>query len=334
MPSETQFKTVTLHCEAHGDYDVREIVGFEHLTRKVCQQCQKERATAEKRAEDEAMARIDANVAEKAAVVHADPLAAKPMDDKLGIIGRRMDSCDLHGEFVATHFRHRDIWSTCPECRREKQERESEERRQADLKAAQIRRAQALLDQSRIPLRFQDATFDTYRVGNEAQQQNLDTLREYAERFPEYRSSGGGLILCGRTGTGKTHLVTALGREVIERHGMSFLFVTANKIFTAIKNTYGNTEKRESDVYDALAGVDLLAIDEIGVQKGSDFELNVLFEVINRRYEDMLPTILLSNLAKDEIKAAVGDRVMDRMRQGGRMIVFDWESARAPRKAA
>lgn len=74
---------------------------------------------------------------------------------------------------------------------------------------------------------------------------------------------------------------------------------------------------------------DLLIIDEVGVQFGSESEKIILFEIINERYEQMKPTILISNLSEDELSRYVGERIIDRMREGkGAVINFDWESYR------
>ena len=70
-------------------------------------------------------------------------------------------------------------------------------------------------------------------------------------------------------------------------------------------------------------------LDEIGIQFGSDTERMYLFEVVNRRYENALPTVLISNLDRDKFRDEVGERVIDRLREdGGRMIAFSGESFR------
>ena len=75
---------------------------------------------------------------------------------------------------------------------------------------------------------------------------------------------------------------------------------------------------------------DLLIIDEVGVQRGSDFEKETFFDVINERYENMRPTIILSNLTIEEIKVFLGERVFDRLREnGGKAFLLDWPSYRA-----
>ena len=74
---------------------------------------------------------------------------------------------------------------------------------------------------------------------------------------------------------------------------------------------------------------DLLVIDEVGVQFGTDTEKMILFEILNERYENLKPTILISNLSIESLKKFTGDRVIDRMKENkGKVLIFNWNSAR------
>ncbi len=78
--------------------------------------------------------------------------------------------------------------------------------------------------------------------------------------------------------------------------------------------------------------LDLLVIDEIGVQSGTDNERKILFEIIDSRYLQMAPTILLSNLEQTQVIDLVGERVVDRMYENkGGVLTFNWPSHRAQR---
>jgi DNA replication protein DnaC len=68
------------------------------------------------------------------------------------------------------------------------------------------------------------------------------------------------------------------------------------------------------------------------VQFGSDTEKLLLFDILNERYERRRPTILMSNLPRDEVSSYLGERVFDRLREdGGEFISFTWESYRKSR---
>ena len=73
----------------------------------------------------------------------------------------------------------------------------------------------------------------------------------------------------------------------------------------------------------------LLILDEVGVQMGTEAEKLLIYEVINGRYENYRPTILISNLSFKEMENYIGARSIDRLKsKDGAMVVMDWESYR------
>lgn len=77
-----------------------------------------------------------------------------------------------------------------------------------------------------------------------------------------------------------------------------------------------------------LSSIDLLVIDEVGVQRGSDDEKATLTDVINQRYRDMRPTILLTNLPGNDLKELLGPRVMSRLTEKATFVSFKWDDWR------
>jgi len=78
----------------------------------------------------------------------------------------------------------------------------------------------------------------------------------------------------------------------------------------------------EQQAFNYLARPGLLVLDEVGVQHGSETERMLLTEIVNDRYADEKPTILISNLTMLEFTQVVGERVADRFKEGGRVVVF------------
>jgi DNA replication protein DnaC len=96
-----------------------------------------------------------------------------------------------------------------------------------------------------------------------------------------------------------------------------------------VKETWGGRSKRaEQEVLDRFSNVDLLVIDEIGVQFETKTEENILFEIINERHESMKATILISNLDYVGFKKIIGERLNDRLFEDWRILEFNWESYR------
>jgi DNA replication protein DnaC len=154
-------------------------------------------------------------------------------------------------------------------------------------------------------------------------------VKAFADAFADRRDAGSGLVLIGRPGTGKTHLATAACKVAI-RDGFTAVFSSTLGFLQAVKSSYRRTsEITERDVIDRFAAPDLLALDEVGVQHHSNAERVVLTELINRRYEHLRSTILLGNLTTAELEESLGQRVMRRIRETSRVVVFDWEGYRS-----
>jgi DNA replication protein DnaC len=91
-----------------------------------------------------------------------------------------------------------------------------------------------------------------------------------------------------------------------------------------------DSAKSEADVLRSLGSeIDLLIIDEIGVQRGTEDEQVILFDIINRRYRDLRPTILLTNLSGKAMREFMGPRIIDRLMERAIFVKFAWESWRA-----
>lgn len=188
-----------------------------------------------------------------------------------------------------------------------------------------------LLRQLEIPERFASCTLDSYKPVGKDSERALRVCQAYASKWTDRLKQGGGLVMCGKPGTGKNHLALAIARYVIENHQSPVIFTTALKIAREFKSTWSKTATRcENDVISHFTTPDLLIIDEVGVQFGSEAEKLIMFEIINTRYERMKPTILISNQTKEELAAFVSERVIDRMSDGGGCTLsFTWDSYRS-----
>lgn len=190
-----------------------------------------------------------------------------------------------------------------------------------------------LMASAAIPRRYMGCGFDNYVVEVAGQQTVLDICRDYAEHFEDRARKGSCLILCGNPGTGKNHLASAIAQTVLSK-GYGVLQVTAYDIIARIRQTWqrGSDHKAELDVIREFAEAGLLIIDEVGKTFGSDGERVHLFEVIDHRYRDLKPTIILSNENVSGIEKYLGTAAFDRLCQNGDLLLFDWKSHR--RRAA
>ncbi|MDD2109276.1 MULTISPECIES: ATP-binding protein [Pseudomonas] len=241
--------------------------------------------------------------------------------------------CRVHGDFtdeLIESFLGDHFWQGCTRCQFDALHSADEAIRQP---AQKVRRNWAMnvsLMASEIPLRFRAATLDTYRAETEGQAVALTECRDYVHGFERNWELGRSMLLLGSVGTGKTHLACAIAQQVIRSYGASARYTMAIEIIRDIKMTFDKkSEQTERDVYSSLLAPDLLVIDEVGVQHGSDFERQVLFEVVDSRYRQLMPTIVISNLGLAGLRKCLGDRAVDRLTDaGGPAVLFTWASAR------
>lgn len=263
------------------------------------------------------------------------------VSDLIGKFGQSLSSevrqCDIHGEYKSTLLgcgnSRPAVWTRCDLCleieRKEKDKIQSEE----IAKTIARESLEKKIGRACIPPRFVEKSFENFNADTSVKQVALNTCKEYADNFEKHLKVGRSILMLGDVGTGKTHLASAIGNQILRETKYSVLYITASSIIRYVKNSFNkDSEYSESDAYHYFAKPHLLIIDEVGVQNATEFELTVMFEVINLRYEEMKPTMVISNRGIADLPKYLGDRVVDRLREGGgKMIPFKWESERSKR---
>jgi DNA replication protein DnaC len=175
--------------------------------------------------------------------------------------------------------------------------REEAERLAAERRRAAQRELERAVGRAGIPRRFRDRTFASYQADTPAQRHALALCRAYSEGFDEIRRKGSCLLLVGGPGTGKTHLACAILSSVI-RAGHTGLFMSVSAALRLIREAYTPHARRsETESFALLTAPDLLVLDEVGLAVGSERNRRaVLFDVLNTRYAEVRPTILIGNL--------------------------------------
>lgn len=129
-----------------------------------------------------------------------------------------------------------------------------------------------------------------------------------------------GLFIYGNTGVGKTHFCHTLQNA---NKGKVENFVSLLYEFRDyIQNGFYN------DKIKTLCDVDYLIIDDIGAEKTSDFVVEFLYTIVNRRYENMKKTVLTTNLQLSDFEKRYSDRVLSRISEMCVMVELDEEDRR------
>lgn len=251
-------------------------------------------------------------------------------------LGRKQVNCAAHGPFMSKGFKfsrpassvgEHELWSACPVCLATLEE--IRRRKEVEALARDLEyKIQERIASACIPQRFVGKSLTNYTAESDGQRRVLAIAQDYVNAFARYRKRGDSLVFAGLPGTGKSMLSMLILQEVC-RQGYDARYVTCQGLIQAIRRTWGKDgEGRESAVVDEFADASLLVIDEIGVQSGTDNEKALLFDVLDRRYSEMRPTIFGTNLDKVQFQEFVGDRVWDRLTETARWVPFGWESYR------
>jgi DNA replication protein DnaC len=235
----------------------------------------------------------------------------------------------------------------CPRCSEEEIARvaaaDHERRDRERLAERQLQRQRALearIGAAGIPTRYRGFSFDTFPGTTLDAKQRCAVLRSYALNWKTVQAEGLSVILSGATGTGKTGLACSVANLVMREFGATAQFMSAYGAVRHLRDTWGRRGRTEREALHDLIGVDLLILDELGASVGSDTEMTALFEVINGRYAEQRPTMLLSNLpladrqapggeTRPGLNSYLGPRIMDRFRDDGSFVLnLDWPSLR------
>ncbi len=169
---------------------------------------------------------------------------------------------------------------------------------------------------------FDNFSLDFYSGdGRKTMQYNLDVLKKYVAGFEKDAPS---LVFIGNTGLGKTHLSTAVAREIINK-GYDVQYVTSQNLIAAFSrerfgNGYGSSY---SDAETAkYFSCELLVIDDFGTEECNQFSVSVFYNLINSRLNLGKPIILNTNLSEREIRSRYADRITSRLFGEFRVLAF------------
>ena len=140
------------------------------------------------------------------------------------------------------------------------------------------------------------------------------SVHEFTRGWMPGINNGRGLLLMGPCGSGKTHLAVAALLEMIDSDKPGkLLFSNFQDLIQEIQASFDSDEvPSKSELLRPLLEADLLVLDELGSQKPSMFVQDILYYVINSRYNDERTTIFTTNFLED-LHERIGDRLRSRL---------------------
>ena len=142
----------------------------------------------------------------------------------------------------------------------------------------------------------------------------MRTLRRYAERWDAVRSENIGLLLYGGVGTGKSYGAACIANYLIERKTPVCMVN-----LSSVLNSIGGYQSEEKNSFIAdLMRYPLLILDDVGMERQTEYALEQVFNVIDARYRSGMPLIITTNLSLAELKdpksrdhARIYDRILE-----------------------
>jgi len=154
------------------------------------------------------------------------------------------------------------------------------------------------------------ANFDWRRINLPAEQrENLETAYRLALDFAG--SPEGWLVFQGANGCGKTHLASAIVNSRYQANQPA-LFVVVPEFLDHLRYTFSPESKVSYDqLFESVKTAPLLVLDDFGEQSTTPWAQEKLYQVINYRYNALLPTVITTVCSLDEIESRVGSRLID-----------------------
>lgn len=204
---------------------------------------------------------------------------------------------------------------------------------------ARQRSMDALFNRAAVPRRYRaielhaDPPPQPDPLGRRQQLAAYAAAREFAAGFDQDAlRTGRGLLLWSRlesVGTGKTALACAVLSH-LARQGRSVMYCTVAEAVASVSASWRKgSDRSEVEVFRQFATAELLVLDEVGVQLGTEFEKVTVSNIADARSRECLPTIVCTNLTPREMLGLLGERALDRLTGfGAVMLEMSGESLR------
>ena len=209
----------------------------------------------------------------------------------------------------------------------------------ADCVCRGLTRRVALFNAAQLPAAYHNKSLDGFRCETRAQELLVHHLRHYQEHGrPGHR----GILLAGNPGVGKTHLLCALLSHLSLEMGLSCRYVDVFQLLEDLRATFDHGGG-SSQLMDETMTVPILGLDELGKARTTGWQLEVLDQIISRRYNSGLTTVVTTNYAlpdagvepraketdwsglvsKETLVDRIGVRIYSRLREMCRIFVLD-----------
>ena len=173
-------------------------------------------------------------------------------------------------------------------------------------------RLERVIKNSLMDEKFRNSRFETWDFSKGSKKMyKLGT--EYVARFSEMKERSVGMLIYGEPGNGKTFTTACMANALLEQM-IPTVCVSINSLLDRIKETYTKWGKEvEEDIIRGLCNADLLIIDDLGTEQGTEWSRTKIYNILDSRYRNGLPLIITTNIELNELKEKYHARTYDRI---------------------
>ena len=192
------------------------------------------------------------------------------------------------------------------ECETAKRDKEEEEKKRKEFE----QRVKKIRSDGFPESNMQEWTFANDDMSNS---RVTNAMKKYVDNFEKMKSQGKGLLLYGNVGTGKTYSACEVANALIDK-GYPVLVTNFARIINSLQATF-----KKQEYIDSFNRFSLLVIDDLGIERNTEFAKEQVYNIIDNRYRVGLPMIITTNLSIDKIKkpddidnGRIYDRILER----------------------
>ena len=152
--------------------------------------------------------------------------------------------------------------------------------------------------------------------------------KTYFNAWEKRSAKGLGLYFWGGVGSGKTFTALAIANDIRREKQVEMLFFNFAEMMYRIRKGYDAESRFDPNLLEAIKRCELLVIDDIGLEKVTDWITEQLYMVINYRYEQMLPTIVTSNQSPEDLGKLHNHQIASRLTEMSTVVKFTGKDRR------